>query len=154
MATALVVSLGLHFWMPFSGNQPVLFAKTALTTTLATTIVWIIVTLATAPESQEVLDRFYRKVRPDVRGWKPVAARTPDITPNRDLGANLVAWILGCAMVYLALFGTGKILFRQPGLGALLLLGAVVAGFVLYREQSRRGWGAERETPSREVAKV
>ena len=154
MGTALVVSLGLHFWQPFTGTQPVLFAKTALTTTLATTIVWIIVTLATAPESEEVLDRFYRKVRPDVRGWKPVAARTPEVEPNRDLGANLVAWILGCAMVYLALFGTGKLIFRQPGLGALLLVGAVVAGFVLYREQSRRGWGAERDSESREVAKV
>ena len=155
MGTALVTSIALHFWVPFTGNQPVVFAKTALTTTLATTIVWVIVTLSTAPESQEVLDAFYRKVRPDVRGWKPVAARTPEVAPNRDLGANLVAWILGCAMVYLALFGTGKLIFLQPGTGILMLVGAAVAGFLLYREQSRRGWGAEREiSASKEVAKV
>ena len=91
-----------------------------------------------------MLDKFYRKVRPDVRGWGPVAARTPDVAPNRDLGSNLVAWILGCAMVYLALFGAGKVIFREPGLGFLLLLGSVACAFLLYREQSRRGWGAEK----------
>ena len=48
-----------------------------------------------------------------------------DITPTRDLGRNLAAWVLGCATVYLALFGTGKLLLREPGLGALLLAGAV-----------------------------
>jgi len=144
MGTALVTAVTLHFWVPYSGTQPVVFAKTALTTTLATTIVWIIVTLATKPEPDEMLDKFYRKVRPDVRGWKVVAARAPDIRPNRDLGANLVAWVLGCAMVYLALFGAGKVIFREPGLGALLLIGSVACALLLYREQSKRGWGAEK----------
>jgi Na+/proline symporter len=154
MTTALVVGLSLRWewlWMhlidraqPFVGNDPVVFAKTALTTTLATTIVWIVVTFATKPEPDEMLDKFYRKVRPDVRGWKPVAARTPDVKPNRDLGANLVAWVLGCAMVYLALFGAGKVIFREPGLGCLLLLGSVVSAVLLYREQTKRGWGAEK----------
>ncbi|HEY5163384.1 MAG TPA: sodium:solute symporter family protein [Terriglobales bacterium] len=144
MGTALVTAVTLHFWVPYSGTQPVVFAKTALTTTLATTIVWIIVTLATKPEPDEMLDKFYRKVRPDVRGWKVVAARAPDIRPNRDLGANLVAWVLGCAMVYLALFGAGKVIFREPGLGTLLLIGSVACALLLYREQSKRGWGAEK----------
>ena len=154
MTTALVVGLSLRWeWLwnhligraqPFVGNDPTTFAKTALTTTLATTIVWIVVTFATKPEPDEMLDRFYRKVRPDVRGWKPVAARTPDVAPNRDLGSNLVAWVLGCAMVYLALFGAGKIIFREPLLGFILLGGSVACAFLLYREQTRRGWGAEK----------
>jgi Na+/proline symporter len=144
MATALVTALVLHKWAPYTGNQPVIFAKTALTTTLATTIIWLVVTLVTGPEPDEMLEKFYRKVRPDVRGWKPVAARTLDIKPNRDLGTNLVAWILGCAMVYLALFGAGKVIFREPLLGVLLLVGSVVCAFLLYREQSKRGWGAEK----------
>ena len=144
MGTALVTALAVHKWAPFTGNGPVVFAKTALTTTHATTIVWIIVTLATRPEPDEMLDKFYRKVRPDVRGWQPVAARMNDRTPTRDLGSNLVAWALGCGMVYLALFGAGKVLFRQPGLGFLLLLGSVICAVVLYREQSKRGWGAEK----------
>jgi hypothetical protein len=103
-------------------------------------VVWIAVTMATRPESEVVLVRFYRKVRPDVRGWGPVACQAVDITPTRDLGRNLAAWVLGCAMVYLALFGTGKLLLREPALGALLLAGAVVCAALLYRHMSRSMW--------------
>ena len=154
MITALVVGLSLRWeflWthligraQPFVGNDPTVFAKTALTTTLATTIVWIIVTFITSPEPNSVLDAFYRKVRPDVRGWRPVAARVPEAKPVTDLGTNLVAWILGCVMVYCALFGAGKIIFREIGVGFLLLVISVVSGFLLYRDQSKRNWGAEK----------
>jgi Na+/proline symporter len=155
MAAAMSTSIFFRFWqwlaaahrVPpiFTGSEAVLFAKTALATTLVTTVVAVIVTLATKPESDQVLIAFYRKVRPDVRGWKPVARQTPEIAPNRDLGPNLLAWVLGCAMIYLALFGTGKLLMKQPGLGLMLLGGGIVCAFLLYVEQSRRGWGAEAE---------
>jgi Na+/proline symporter len=168
MATSLVASLLLNWkalWNSaigrpelFTGSGPVVFAKTALATTVITTIVWVIVTLATKPEPERVLVSFYRKTRPDVRGWQPVARLTPEVTPNRDLGRNLLAWVLGCAMVYLALFGIGKLVLKQPGLGAALLVGSVVCAVVLYKEQSRRGWGAEATTigasKAHEVAKT
>ncbi len=50
-----------------------MFAKTTLCTTACTTLVWLVVTLLTAAEPAETLVEFYRKVRPDVRGWGPVA---------------------------------------------------------------------------------
>jgi len=147
MATSLVVALGLRWcqlWVkPFQGTQPVVFAKTALLTAVITTFVWVLVTLLTRPEPEAVLVRFYTKVRPDVRGWKPVAHLASEVPANRDLGRNLLAWILGCAMVYLALFGVGKFLMLERALGAALMLGAVICGMLLYWEQSRRGWGAE-----------
>src|SRR5947209_2088786 len=74
MATALITTLILHFTNPFSGTAPVLFAKTALTTAGVTSIAWIVVTLLTAPEGEAVLDNFYARVRPDSRGWAPVAS--------------------------------------------------------------------------------
>ena len=43
MATALVASILLRWQAPFSGNAPLVFAKTAITTTAVTTLVWIIV---------------------------------------------------------------------------------------------------------------
>jgi Na+/proline symporter len=153
MATSLVISLLLNWqalWLHvlsrpalFIGGEPVVFAKTALVTTVVTTMVWLIVTFATRPEDDEVLLRFYRKVRPDARGWRAVARRAPEVVPAYDIGRNLVAWVLGCGMVYLALFGTGKLLLRQPGLGLILLLGAIVCAVLLFRDQSRRSWGAE-----------
>jgi Na+/proline symporter len=134
---------------PFIGQESVVFAKTALTTTLFTTVAWIIVTLLTQPESEKVLLSFYRKVRPDVRGWQPIARLAADVPQTRDLGSNLVAWLLGCAMVYLALFGTGKLILHEPRLGAMLLVGAVICAVLLYRDIARR-WGSETDVPEPE----
>jgi SSS family solute:Na+ symporter len=165
MVAALSVSLVLGWqklWLaltagarttPFSGTGPVVFAKNALTTTLITTAVWIVVTLATRPEPHDVLLRFYRQVRPDVRGWQPIAAQAPEVPATRDLGANLMAWVLGCAMVYLALFGAGKILLQQTTLGMALLAGAAVSALLLYREIFRR-WGAQSATPAADSARA
>ncbi len=133
MACSLAVSLVLSRWHPFSGNSSLVFAKGALMTTLVTSIVWITVTLLTSPEPESVLVRFYKHVRPDVRGWKRIAALVPGLPAYRDLGHNLMAWALGCAMVYMCLFGTGKLLFHQPGVGILLLVGSAVCAFLLYQ---------------------
>ncbi len=73
MVAALAISMLLHRWAPFAGSGPIAFAKNTLTTTAATTLVWVVVTLLTSPEPQAVLERFYRKVRPQVTGWKPIA---------------------------------------------------------------------------------
>jgi Na+/proline symporter len=140
MATALVATIYLNIAKPFTGSSPVLFAKTAITTTLVTTLVWIVVTLVTAPEPREVLVSFYRKARPDTRGWKHIAELTPDVPATYDLGRNLLAWVLGCAMVYLTLFGLGKLIMGGVGLGLGLLALAVVCAIFLYRDIAGRSW--------------
>jgi hypothetical protein len=132
MACSLAVTVALNALHPFHGSSPVLFAKTAITTTAITTLVWLAVTMLTPAEPRSTLEAFYRHVRPDARGWQPVAA-TVDIPPTRDLGSNLIAWILGCAMVYLCLFGTGKLLLRQPAQGAILLTLSALSAIALYR---------------------
>ena len=75
MACSLAVTVTLNALHPFHGNSSVVFAKTGLTTTAITTLVWLAVTLLTPAEPQSTLEKFYRLVRPEVRGWKPVAAR-------------------------------------------------------------------------------
>lgn len=141
MATALVVALALRALQPFAGPAPVVFAKSAVTTAAVTTLVWISVTLATPPEPRETLVRFYRQVRPHVAGWRPVAALAPDVPEARDLGRNLLHCLLGCTMVYAALFGVGQLCFRRVGAGTLLLLLAAACGALIYADISRRGWG-------------
>jgi SSS family solute:Na+ symporter len=143
MATALVMTISLRAWEPFAGSNPVVFAKTALTTSAVTTLVWVIVTFVTSPEPQEVLLKFYREVRPHVSGWKPIAQLTPDITPTRDLGRNLLSWVLGCAMVYCALFGLGKVILHEAGWGAILLVLAAACAFALNINMARSGWVTE-----------
>jgi Na+/proline symporter len=138
MAIALASSMLLRWTVPFAGNGPVVFAKTALTTTAITTVGWIVVTLLTQPEPENVLLSFYRKARPDVRGWGPVGHKAPEVVPTRDLGSNLLDWVLGCAMVYATLFGIGRLLIGPTWKGAALLVFAADCGIALYRDLSTR----------------
>jgi solute:Na+ symporter, SSS family len=142
MTTALVTSIALHWLVTFSGTGPVLFAKNAVTTTAVTTLVWVAVTLVTSPEPESKLVAFYKKVRPDVRGWRPVAKLVPEVAPTIDLGRNLAAWLLGCAMVYLALFAIGNLVLGAVAQGVGLGLASIVCALLL-RLNLRRSWSAE-----------
>jgi hypothetical protein len=142
MATALISSMALRWWAPFAGKQPVVFAKTALTTTAITTLVWVVVTYLTAPEPDALLVKFYRKVRPHVTGWAPIARLAPEVPPTRDLGRNLLSWVLGCAMVYSALFGGGWLLLGPRSRGVVFLVIAVMCGWALSRDLSKRSLSA------------
>jgi solute:Na+ symporter, SSS family len=139
MIAAFVVSLSLRE-VQFSGNSSVVFAKTALITAGTTTIVWIVTTLVTRPVSEEKLLRFYRRVRPTIHGWKHIAALAPEIQPVRDLGANTLDWIMGCAMVYCSLFSIGELILQEWLAGVLLMAGAAISGYFIFWSLSRRGW--------------
>jgi len=93
--------------------------------------------LLTKPEPDAKLLAFYRKVRPQITGWRPIAARAAEIPQTHGLARNLWCWILGCAMTYGALFGVGKLLLRHWGSGTFLTLLAIVAAWLIYRELSR-----------------
>ena len=75
--------------------------------TLATSIVWIGVTFATAAEPIERLASFYRKIRPAGPGWGPVA-KACGLEPIRgEIGSNLLNTGLGIVFIYGALFTSG-----------------------------------------------
>jgi len=131
MATALAMTLVLHLRQFFAGSAPVVFAKTTLATTAVTTAVWIAVTFLTPPEPEEILVRFYKRVRPHVGGWRRIASLAPEVTPTRDLRPNLLAWLAGCAMVYSALFGIGRLCLGENSAGAgFLAIAAACAAFL------------------------
>jgi len=56
--------------------------------------------------------------------------------------ANAVDWIAGLVLIYGVLFGTGKLLLHETGLGLGLLAGGIAGGAVIYYDLSRRGWSA------------
>jgi solute:Na+ symporter, SSS family len=143
MSTALVVSLAIGLTAPFHGSEPAVFAKQTLLTTLLTTAVWVVVTWLTPPEPSATLARFYARVRPDVRGWKPVAERAPEVEPTHDLGTNFLHSIVGCAMIYCALFGIGNICLLSGRFGVLLLGSSLGCAAFLYRGLSRTLHGAD-----------
>lgn len=147
MGAALVTTLVLRshaLWMavagrpePFQGSDPVIFAKTTLCTTGVTTLVWLAVTLLTPAEPPSLLLDFYRKVRPDALGWQPVAQASGLSEHTRDLGKNLLSWIVGCVFVYTALFGIGQFCFGRMASGSILALVSLACGVALYRLMPR-----------------
>jgi len=147
MAAALVTTLSLHssaLWMalvgrekPFSGSDPVIFAKTTLCTTGITTLVWLAVTLLTAPEKNETLVRFYKKVRPQITGWRPVAELAGESNETRDLGRNLLSWILGCVMVYSMLACIGQICFGRYSTAGIMGVVAVISAIAISRSMPK-----------------
>ena len=140
MAVAFAVSLTLQTAFGMSSADPLGFAHIMLITVAVTTVAWLAVTFLTPPEPKEQLVRFYRTVHPSAALWGPVARLVPEVGEARDLGRNLLDWLAGCALIYGALFGAGKLILKDYATGAALLLTAVAAGLYIYRDLTRRGW--------------
>ncbi|MDQ6699917.1 MAG: sodium:proline symporter, partial [Acidobacteriota bacterium] len=145
MVSAFLVSILLQTQFGYSTDDPVQFAKIMLITVGITTVVWLTVTLMTAPEPNEKLLAFYRLVRPSETFWKPIAALAPDVPPSRDGGRNLLDWACGCVLIYGSLFGIGKLILKETATGLAFLAIAAVAGAVIYWDLSRRGWSSVME---------
>ena len=142
MISAFVVSVTLQLGFRLNSDQPVDFAWLMMVTVAITSAVWLIVTFTTAPEPESVLVSFYRRTRPSVTGWRPIAKLAPDVEPARDGWANLACWAGGCMLIYGVLFGVGKLLLGEPRPAVLLLAMAAVGAGIIYRDLSRRGWRA------------
>jgi SSS family solute:Na+ symporter len=122
MAAAFVTSLALRFAL--DASTPRGFALNLIITTTVTTIVWMVVTLATKPEPMATLVAFYRRVHPAGPGWG-VVAREAGMEPARGLGRNTLQWVLGVALVYSIMFATGALIFHETA--KLMVFGAVLA---------------------------
>ena len=145
MIAAFAVSFALQLGGGLDSDDPRGFAWIMIITISITTVVWLVVTLLTRPEREETLRAFYRKVRPAAAGWKPVARLEPEIQPSRDGWWNLLDVICGCVLIYGTLFGIGKLLLMETGLGLLLLAAGLAGGAVIYWDLTRRGWRAVAE---------
>ncbi len=78
-------------------------------------------------------------------GWGRVAALAPDVKVSSDLTRNLIDWLCGCALVYGALFGIGKIILKYYGTGLAFIAIALAGGGIIVRDLSRRGWASVME---------
>jgi len=142
MTSALIVSTITRLHYGLSNDDPLIFAKSTLITVGVTTVIWLAVTFGTAPEPKDKLESFYRRVRPSAALWGPIARVCPDVPPTRDFAWNFVDWICGCVMIYSALFGIGKIVLHEPGMGFAFIAAAAIAGGIIYWDLSRRGWSS------------
>ena len=113
-----------------------------LVTVAITTVVWVTVTLLTPAEPIETLSKFYKRVRPEGPGWNKIASATGLAAEHADgrLATQFLNWFLGCALIYGALFGIGKLIFKEWLTGLLYLAVAIGAGALISWNLSRVGW--------------
>ena len=88
-------------------------------------VVWLAVMLCTPPESDAVLERFVRTVRPPGPGWSRLRQRF-GVMPMESLPAMLRRFVLACGVLFGGLLGTGGFLLHQQwsgwiGLSVLIL---------------------------------
>jgi Na+/proline symporter len=131
MASSFLVALG--FFVAGRLGARVQAHVSLLVTVAATTVVWIAVTYLTRPTDQGTLVAFYRLVRPAGPGWGPVRERAGTGPSPDSLPQNLLGWVLGCLLVYAALFGAGSFLYGRTGLGLMWLAVFLSAGAGLLR---------------------
>ena len=125
MAASFVTSIALHLvGVNAADTSSSDYARAMLINVLVTTGVWLAVTLLTPPETDGVLDAFYRRVRPGGRGWRrcppgsgmpgtgfPVGARLGQLAGGGGGGLCLALWSRrvsdGQPSGRVALFGCG-----------------------------------------------
>ncbi len=115
MLASFAVAFGLFMAGRFGAVIPVHLSL--LVTIAVTTVVWVLVTFLTRPTDRAALLRFCRLVRPAGPGWRRIrevagVTSSPDSLPQALLG-----WVVGCVLVYSALFGTGSFIYGRVGPG-------------------------------------
>jgi SSS family transporter len=135
MVASFVTSIFLHIvGVDAADTSSHDYALAMLVTVAVTTVVWLSVTFLTPPEPNDVLDRFYRKVRPGGIGWRQVSQRLGfgnDRIPGGSL--SLVNWLAGVVAVYTALFGVGAFLTGSSRQGVLYMIVAATAFALIMR---------------------
>ena len=110
------------------------YATIMLVTVGVTTVAWVATTFCTPPERPEVLERFYRRVRPGGPGWRAVAERLgfgADPIPGGALA--WVNWVAGWLAVYCTLFGIGELLVGTTARAVAFAAAAAVAFALIAR---------------------
>lgn len=97
-----------------------------------TTLVWVLVTLFTQPEKDEVLLSFYRKVKPASWGWKKILDKYPQEKQEAGrLPQEIGLMLVGSVMVYAALFATGFWIYGKQSFALIASTVAVLGAFVI-----------------------
>ena len=146
MITATISATVLVFFVPDSSIQFWVldgFTSKLLVAVLITTVVWILTTFLTAPETKETLRTFYRKTRPGGPGWKKVLEEArkdgETVIDSRDefrkweMPLQVLCVFIGAVSIYSALFSIGSFVYAKPWLGTLLGLVAVAGTIFLFR---------------------
>jgi len=97
-----------------------------------TTIIWLIATFLTKPESEETLKNFVSRTSPPGKNWQRFQA--PDHSPDtHSAGQDLLNVFLASITIIGILLTTGYFLYRDYTLAGILLLITLASSTTLYK---------------------
>lgn len=131
MAGSFLIAVG--FEVARRGGADIPAHVSLLITVFATTAIWIAAAFIGPRTDREVLERFYRLVRPAGPGWAEVRAASGIAASPDSFASALLGWVSGVLFVYAALFGVGALLMGRTSLLALWGVVFVVSGIVAWR---------------------
>ena len=106
--------------------------------TAVSALVWLTVMWRTPPESDAVLERFVRQVRPPGPGWALLRQRY-QVTPLESFAGMSRRFVLACAVLFGGLIGIGGFLLHQQRSGWVGLAVLCVAALLLRRAPDHNG---------------
>jgi SSS family solute:Na+ symporter len=143
MISATLVAFILVLFVPNEAVATQLLDGASVKLLLAvsiTTVVWIMVTYSTRPESMQVLITFYEKVHPGGPGWARVIeeAEKQEIIFSEekkawDLPLSLLSVALGTLGIYSGLFSVGNFIYGKWMLGFILITICIVSSLLVIR---------------------
>ena len=111
---------------------------------LVTSAIWITVTYMTPAEDKSVLRTFYQKIQPGGPGWKKVIdeAEKENIKITEDgqgwsVPSGITAMMLGCGMIYGAMFATGYWIYGEYTRAAVITVLSAIFAVLLVRTWKR-----------------
>jgi SSS family solute:Na+ symporter len=109
----------------FIANEGIL-----LSTTLFTTIIWLLVTFLTKPESDDTLTKFYQRVEPE-GAWNTVREKLNIPKSKSQIPSLILCWISATALTYSTLFLIGKLIFQDYYYALINLVIAIISFLIL-----------------------
>lgn len=102
------------------------------------TLIWVIATYVTQPETKETLYRFYKKTQPGGPGWQKVITMAKSdgisIVENSEAWSvpmGIAAMLIGCVLIYSTMFTTGYFLYGQVANAIIGLVICTASAFIL-----------------------
>lgn len=146
--SAMIASGVLSLLIKFTSLGDILFGDSGIMpnwaqipfVVIVTTIIWLIVTYISKPESSEVLQSFYKRTQPGGPGWSKVISEAAqdnkdivDSTEGWSVPSGIVAMLLGCVLIYSIMFATGYWIYGKNTLALSLTASAIISSYLLIR---------------------
>lgn len=111
---------------------------------VVTTIIWLVATFMTQPESNETLRSFYTKIQPGGPGWSKVVNEAKidavEIVKDKEkwsVPAGITAMLLGVLLIYSIMFATGYWIYGRTTQAIVLSVVSIIAGVLLVKAWNR-----------------